>query len=207
MTTENEKPKKIENNLRRILNILKKPIDSIDDIWLGITKIAKSLPANISSYLIGAFGFMIHHWEGVHEAKEQLEEAKNPHFGQHDSRVAAVRISQLFSYIGRILATTLILDTFTTDIADVSWFNKFNSFLTDTLGFNGIPRIELFPFLISGFAAAIYATHLLRKGYSFYAEKTNQKLRIRIFISKIKAYEIFTMDVLRFAPLRYLYMV
>ncbi len=171
MTTESSAPEKNASNFRRIINILKKPIDSIDDIWLGISKIVKGLPTNVSAYLIGVFGFMIHHWEGVREAKEHLEEAENPHFGQRNSRVAAVRISQLFSFIGRALAIILICNTLITDLAGISWFNNFNSFLTDTIGFNGISRIGLFPFLISGFAAAIYATHLLRKWYSFHVEK------------------------------------
>lgn len=147
--TSNVQDKCNESPLLKAFDLIKKPADSMDDIWRSSQG---AMPKNVAEgggpYIIGSLMFFIHLVEGIHGYYDAMEAYHNEKIKQRKSRIAVGVTTCMLAGAGMGMSASYLLKSSVSTLAVSS------------------AAMAVFPVLMPAFLCAIYTMALGRKIYT-----------------------------------------
>lgn len=148
-----------ESRFVKTLNFIKKPADTLDDIWNAIRKlIPEAFGKLVAPFIIGSVFFVIHLLEAYNSGKEFYEAYLNEQIAQRKTRLFTSFLSCLFAGAGFGLSISLILGA----LAEMGVISA------------AITGIAFFPIIIPGLLASIYSLSLWKLSYILHRAKEDE---------------------------------
>ena len=140
----------------KTLNLLKKPVDILDDAWNGTRGIlSPRIVELVGPFLVGSVSVFIHLLEGYNSITEFFEAYREEQIGQRKTRLLTNFLSFFMAGAGAGLSVTLLVG----GLAEMGWLAT------------EVASMALLPFLIPTLLFGIYSLSLWKHSYVLHRSK------------------------------------
>lgn len=173
----------IATKIKQVFDIVKKPIDLLDDLWPGLKSAFSlvlpqkyiNLIASIGPYIVGGAGTVVHLGEGMDNTKVAIKACLDKKKPQRKTRIVTGFLASAFAGTGMGLSASLLAGAAGAAVAGQIFM----------------------PSIMTGLLTGIYALVLARKSYSLKVTKEKELLAKEKLAKKQQKIELLDKETLR----------